>query len=118
MKQHNDLTKILRWIAANDEDVFNADTANLAVAALEKMEDEIDYLKKRLEIEKDHSAQMERERDAAVADLELIRPCIVCKHGIYKTGIPCDERPDRPTDGSCDFVWRGMQGEENTSSKE
>lgn len=37
MKQHNDLTKTLRWIAANDEDVFNADTANLAVAALEKM---------------------------------------------------------------------------------
>lgn len=54
----------------------------------------------------------ERERDAAVADLELIRPCIVCKHGIYKTEIPCDERPDRPADGSCDFVWRGIQGEE------
>ena len=132
MKQHNDLTKTLRWIAANDEDVFNADTANLAVAALEKMGDEIDYLKKHLEIEKDHSAQMERERDAnptmkhllercqriererdaAVADLRKSRlPCSVCAHSIHQTGIPCDERPDRPADGSCDFVWRGIQGE-------
>ena len=113
MKQHNDLTKTLRWIAANDEDVFNADTANLAVAALEKMEDEIDYLKKRLEIEKDHSAQIEHERDAAMVDLRKSRlPCSVCAHSIHQTGIPCDERPDRPADGSCDFVWRGIQGEE------
>ena len=112
MKQHDDLTKSLRWIAAKDEDVFNADTANLAVAALEKMEDEIDYLKKRLEIEKDHSAQMERERDAAVKDLSLTRLCIVCKHSIYQTGIPCAERPDKPDDKSCDFKWRGIQGGE------
>lgn len=56
--------------------------------------------------------RIERERDAAVKDLSLTRLCIVCKHSIYQTGIPCAERPDKPDDKSCDFVWRGIQGEE------
>lgn len=107
--KNNDLIKTLRWIASNDEDVFNADTTNLAIAALEKMEDEIDYLKKRLEIEKDHSAQMERERDAAVADLRKAMLCFACAHSIHYTGIPCGGRSDRPADGSCDFKWRGAK---------
>jgi hypothetical protein len=65
-----------------------------------------------LQIEKDHCAQMERERDAAVKDLRKSRlPCSVCAHSIRYTGIPCGDRPDRPADGSCDFVWRGIQGE-------
>ena len=55
--------------------------------------------------------KIERERDAAVKDLSIIRLCIVCEHGIFQTGIPCDKRPDRPADGSCDFVWRGAKGE-------
>lgn len=116
MKKHNDLMKTLRWIAANDENVFNADTANLTVAALEKMEDEIEHLKKRLEIKNDHSAQMKRERDAAVADLRKARLlCSVCTHSIRYTGIPCGDRLDRPADGSCDFVWRGIQDKEEQS---
>ena len=64
---------------------------------------------------KNMSAELNRvkaERDAAVADLSLIRLCVVCKHSIYKTGIPCDERPDKPADGSCDFKWRGIKKEE------
>ena len=56
--------------------------------------------------------KIERERDAAMKDLSIIRLCIVCEHSIYQTGIPCDKRPDRPADGSCDFKWRGVKGEE------
>lgn len=55
--------------------------------------------------------KVKRERDAAVEDLSIIRLCIVCEHGMFQTGIPCDERPDRPADGSCDFKWRGAKGE-------
>lgn len=98
-----------------------SDELNRIKTERQALKDEIDYLKKRLEIEKDHSAQMERERDAAVADLMKAMLCIVCEHGIFQTGIPCDERPDRPADGSCDFVWRGVQDKKrlsSTSSKE
>lgn len=56
--------------------------------------------------------KIERERDAAVADLELIHRCLVCAHSIHQTGIPCADRPSKPADGSCDFKWRGVQGEE------
>lgn len=35
MEQHEDLIKTLRWIAANDEIVFNAETASQAEDALE-----------------------------------------------------------------------------------
>ena len=35
-------------------------------ATICSLQDEVQYLKMRLEIEKDHSAQMERERDAAL----------------------------------------------------
>lgn len=40
-----------------------SDELNRIKTERQALKDEIDYLKKRLEIEKDHSAQMERERD-------------------------------------------------------
>ena len=55
--------------------------------------------------------RIERERDAAVKDLLLVRRCHFCAHSIDQTGIPCDETPGKLADGSCDFVWRGIQGE-------
>ena len=78
----------------------------------EDLQDEVKYLKKRLEIEKAHSAQMERERDAAVKDLKKDEACFACAHNIRYTGVSCAARPGNPVDGSCDFKWRGIMGEE------
>ena len=65
--------------------------------------------------------KIERERDAAVADLGLVHRCLVCAHSIHQTGSLCNDRPDKPADGSCDFKWRGVKdkkGLSSTSSKE
>ena len=40
MEKYSDLIKTLRWIAANDEIVFNAETASQAADALESKHDE------------------------------------------------------------------------------
>ena len=56
--------------------------------------------------------KLTQERDAAVGDLAavgLADRCPVCAHSISQTGIPCAARDDRPEDGSCDFVWRGVK---------
>lgn len=114
MEQHKDLIKTLRWIAANDEIVFNAETASEAAELLENQQNEVKHLKMRLEIEKDHSEQMKRERDAAVESMR--GDCKYCQHG----GVTClDELCGKCSHFAAkEFIegdyweWRGPQNKE------
>ena len=66
---------------------------NDAADALEKMEAE--------------NAQLRRERDAAVADLERVRSCTVCKY-CDSLRLPIPEVCQRCTHAS-NWEWRGVQ---------
>ena len=66
----------------------------------------VDQLKSRL-------AQVERERDAAVADLKLYAGCKVCKHGDFKFTSEC---MDCSYDNN-NWQWRGVCPENTKEQK-
>lgn len=57
---------------------------------------------------------LRRERDAAIADINLMGGCPICKHNVGRsdrTGLPiCEKKHDYPSN-DC-FEWRGFQEQE------
>lgn len=74
-------------------------------ATLEELLQAVDQLKTNI-------AQVEREREAAIADLKLYAGCKVCKHGDFKFPKECMDCGDETNY----WLWRGIC-EENTKEK-